>query len=345
MAKGRLLTPVSSHSKLTSGPPMKAAEIFQLIRKDLVQVEKILEKQNSSSIKPIAKISDYLRISGGKRVRPSVLLLAARLCDYHGPSVYQLAAVVELIHMATLVHDDIIDGSNMRRGRPSTNLRWGNSMSVLAGDWLYMQSFRIALEERNFKVLDILIDLTQKMVEGEMLQLTLIRNEKVTEEQHLDLIYRKTACLFSNSMRLGAVLAGCEARIEEQMADYGTNLGLTFQIIDDLLDISSSSGELGKPVGNDLREGKLTLPMILLLKSCQPEESQRIIQVLRDGQFKDVTLREIQDLVGRYGTLNASRERARNYAQRAKSSLSSFPDSVYKQALLSLPDYFLEREA
>ena len=336
---------VSSHSKLTAGPPMKAREIFELVRKDLVQVEKIFEQQSVSSVKPITEIGNYLRASGGKRVRPAVLLLAAKLCGYQGSSVYQLAAVVELIHTATLVHDDIIDGADLRRGRPSTNLRWGNSMSVLAGDWLYMQSFRIALGERNFKVLDLLINLTQSMVEGEMKQLTLIRDEKVTEEQHLDLIYRKTACLFSSSMRLGAVLAGCNSTTEERMGDYGTHLGLAFQMIDDLLDFSSSPEKLGKPVGNDLREGKLTLPMILLLESCRPEEARRVSQVLRDGGFENVPLSEIQDLVAHYGTLNATRERARGYAERAKASLDSFPDSVYKQALLSLPDYILEREA
>ncbi len=323
---------------------MSIREVFELVRKDLRQVEEVFEHHSKSSVKPITAIGNHLRSGGGKRIRPALLLLSSRLCGYQGSSAHQLGAVVEMIHTATLVHDDIIDGADMRRGLPSTNSRWGNSMSVLAGDWLYMQSFRIALRERNFKILDLLIDLTQAMVEGEMIQLTLLGDRGTTESQQLDLVYRKTAYFFSSSMRLGAMVAGCNSSTEARLGQYGTHLGMAFQLVDDLLDFSSSSEKLGKPVGNDLREGKATLPLILLLQYCRPEEARRVSRLLQEGGIGAVSLREIQEMMARYGTLDATRERARTYGEQAKDCLSSFPESLYKQALLSLPDFILERK-
>ena len=183
-----------------------AKGIFDLVRDDLALVEQEIAAQNGGAIEPVAEISSYLREGGGKRLRPALLLLAAGAAGYRGASAIRLGAVVEMIHSATLVHDDVIDGAETRRGRPSTNARWGNHMSVLAGDWLYMQSFEMALRERNFSMLDILIDLTQNMVEGELLQLTLLGRIDLTEAEAIDLAYRKTACLFSGCARLGAVL-------------------------------------------------------------------------------------------------------------------------------------------
>ena len=328
----------------TSRPAMSIREVFELVREDLRQVEEVFEHQSKTSVKPITKISNHLRAGGGKRIRPTLLLLSSRLCGYQGSSACQLGAVVELIHTATLVHDDIIDGADTRRGRPSTNSRWGNSMSVLAGDWLYMQSFRIALRERNFKILDLLIDLTQEMVEGEMIQLTLLGDQGITESQQLDLVYRKTAYLFSSSMRLGSLVAGCNSSTEAQLGQYGTYLGMAFQLIDDLLDFSSSSENLGKPVGNDLCEGKATLPLIMLLQCCRPEEARRVSRLFHDRGVGAVSLSEIQEMMARYGTLDATRERARTYGEQAKDCLSSFPESIYKQALFSLPDFILKRE-
>jgi octaprenyl-diphosphate synthase len=183
-----------------------AKGIFDLVRDDLALVEREIAAQNSAAIEPVAEIASYLREGGGKRMRPALLLLAAGAAGYRGPSAIRLGAVVEMIHSATLVHDDVIDGAQTRRGRPSTNARWGNHMSVLAGDWLYMQSFEMALRERNFAILDILIGLTQNMVEGELLQLTLLGRIDLTEADASELAHRKTACLFSGCARLGAVL-------------------------------------------------------------------------------------------------------------------------------------------
>lgn len=320
-------------------------EVFDLVRSDLQKVEEEFCHQSVSSVRPITEIGQYLQVSGGKRLRPALVLLACKLCGYEGPSAIRLGAVVELIHTATLVHDDIIDEADTRRGRPSTNSRWGNHMSVLAGDWLYMQAFNIALTERNFKILDLLIGLTQVMVEGELLQLTHLRKIDVTEDEYVEMAYRKTACLFSACLRLGALLGGKSEEEEIKLGSYGTNLGLAFQLVDDLLDFTSSEKKLGKPIGNDLREGKVTLPLIYLLRKCLPEEAEKVSRVLEERGFHSVHFSEILDLIERYGALRAARDKAQQFAEAAKSCLDSFPDSPYRDGLKSLADFIVERES
>src|ERR1700676_3056869 len=239
--------------------------IFDLVRDDLSLVEQEIAARSGGAIEPVSEISSYLREGGGKRLRPALLLLASGAAGYRGACAIRLGAVVELIHSATLVHDDVIDGANTRRGRPSANARWGNHMSVLAGDWLYMQSFEMALRERKFEILDILIDLTQNMVEGELLQLTRLGRIDLTEAEATELAYGKTACLFSGCARLGAVLGKQPKDVEDALAEYGRNAGLAFQLVDDLLDFTASREQLGKPVLSDLKEGKITLPLIFAL--------------------------------------------------------------------------------
>src|SRR5271169_1224351 len=243
-----------------------AKGIFDLVREDLTLVEQEIAAQNSAAIEPVCEISSYLREGGGKRLRPALLLLAAGASGYRGESAIRLGAVVEMIHSATLIHDDVIDGANTRRGRPSANARWGNHMSVLAGDWLYMQSFELALRERNFAILDILIELTQSMVEGELLQLTRLGRMDLTEAEAMDLSFRKTACLFSGCARLGAMLGGAETETEQALAEFGRFAGLSFQLVDDLLDFTASPEKLGQPMLSDLKEGKVTLPLIYALE-------------------------------------------------------------------------------
>src|SRR5580693_4202738 len=249
-------------------PLLMAKEIFDLVRDDLAKVEQELALQSGSAFEPVAEIGSYLLGGGGKRLRPALLLLAAGYSNYQGTAAIRLGAVVELIHSATLIHDDVIDGAQLRRGRPSSNARWGNHMSVLAGDWLYMQSFEMALRERNFSILDILIDLTQNMVEGELLQLTRLGRIDLTEAEATELAYRKTAGLFSGCSRLGAVLGNQPASVVEALAEYGRNAGLAFQLVDDLLDFTASLEKLGKPVLSDLKEGKVTLPLIFALQTA-----------------------------------------------------------------------------
>src|SRR5246500_3382320 len=246
-------------------------EIFDLVRDDLVLVEQELSRQSAAAFQPVGEITSYLLGGGGKRLRPALLLLTNGYAGRKDRGAIRLAAVVELLHSATLIHDDVIDSAGTRRGRPSANSRWGNHRSVLTGDWLYMQSFQMALEERNFRILDILIDLTQKMVEGELIQLEKIGRIDVTEEDALRLATYKTACLFSGCTRLGAVLGRLEEEEEQALAEYGRNAGLAFQLVDDLLDFTASAQQLGKPVLSDLKEGKVTLPLIYAMENGHHE--------------------------------------------------------------------------
>jgi octaprenyl-diphosphate synthase len=290
-------------------------------------------------------VSAYLLEGGGKRLRPAVLLLAAGAAGYRGPGAVRLGAVVELIHTATLMHDDVIDGADTRRGRPSANTRWGNHMSVLAGDWIYMQSFQLALQERNFRTLDVLTDLAQRMVEGELLQWTNLGRIDLTEEDALSLAYRKTACLFSGCARLGAILAHSEPAIEEPLADYGRCAGLAFQLIDDLLDFTASSEQLGKPVLSDLREGKVTLPLIYALASGSAADRELVSCVLADTGFDRVSPEQIGALVSVSGALGRTRQLACEYATKARSSLDPLPDTEHRRALVSILDFILDRES
>jgi octaprenyl-diphosphate synthase len=290
----------------------------------------------------VAAIARYLQESGGKRLRPALHLLAAKFCGYQGGAAIQLGAVLELIHTATLLHDDVIDAADTRRGQASSNRRWGNSLTVLAGDWLYMESFRIALAQRNFRILDVLIGLTQTMVEGELLQLTYL-GKIVNEAEALDIARRKTACLFSVSMQLAAILTGKSAADEERLAAYGLNLGLAFQVIDDLLDFTSSPERLGKPIVNDLREGKVTLPLVLAL-AARPTAHARVETVLTEKGFASVTQEEIVALVGGSGAVERTRERAHQLTTEAARALEPFPDSPYKRALEAIPQFVVTRD-
>ena len=334
-----------ANRRLMTTKLLTVKEVFDLVREDLERVEEEFGRQSASSIPLITEIGQYLQVSGGKRLRPILVLLAAKLCAFEGSAAIRLGAAFEMIHTSTLVHDDVIDKAETRRGRPSINSRWGNHMSVLAGDWLYMQAFSIALAERNFKILDLLIGLTQVMVEGELMQLSCLRKADVTEDDYFELTYRKTACLFSACVRAGALLADRPEEEENQLASYGVNLGLAFQLIDDILDFASSEKKLGKPVGNDLREGKVTLPLIYLLQECTPEEARKPIRIFEDGGFQNVAFAEILELVERYGALETARNKAKEFAEEAKRCLDGFPDSIYKEALISLPDFIVARES
>ena len=247
------------------GRSLTALEIFDLVRDDLNQVEHEIGLESVASVEAITYINQYLQSGGGKRLRPILVLLSGRMFGDGNPGLVRMAAVVEMIHTATLVHDDVIDMAKTRRGRPSINVVWGNHTSVLAGDWLYMQAFQVALRERNFAVLDVLIELTQRMVEGELLQLDRIGKIAITEADYMELIDRKTASLFSACARLGAISSGADESAEARLSEYAWDLGVAFQLIDDILDFTSREKVLGKPVGNDLREGKVTLPLIYAL--------------------------------------------------------------------------------
>ena len=323
--------------------PLTLKDIFLLVKSDLSEVETRLDTEIRSAIPLVNDINRYLHTSGGKRLRPAVLLLASKLCGARTEAALRLSVVVELIHVATLVHDDIIDNSDVRRGRPSVNAQWGNQITVLMGDWLYMTSFQIAMKERSMRILDLLIDITRKMVEGELLQLELEGRMDVTEQQQLQISLYKTAYLFSGCGRLGAMLGNMDPAREEGLALYGRSLGMAFQLVDDQLDYTSAQKDMGKPVLKDLEEGKMTLPIIFMLRRARPAEKDFVRQVIRRHDFSAANKQEILGLVWKYGALDELKLRARGYAQQARDALAVFPDSIYRDALLQVPDFVLNR--
>lgn len=326
------------------GQAITSKEIFDLIHDDLEKVEKEISLETVASVDVVTQIGQYLQESGGKRLRPSLLLLASKLTGDGGEGAIHLGAVVEIIHAATLVHDDVIDDARTRRGRPSANVQWGNHTSVLAGDWLYMQSFQMALRERNFRLLDLLIGLTQMMVEGELLQLERIGRLDVTEADCMELVDRKTACLFSVCARLGALASGADSQIEERLGDYAWNLGMAFQLVDDLLDFTSREKVLGKPVGNDLREGKVTLPLVYALERATPEERCMVETILRDRSYERAPFSQILAMVERYQGIARVKERALAFTEKARGIICEFPDSAYQRALYSVTELVTERD-
>jgi octaprenyl-diphosphate synthase len=324
---------------------MTPQEIYQLVAPELTHVEEELRGYTRSDISPISEIGEYLLNAGGKRIRPAILLLTAKMLGDVSPMAIRLAAVVEFIHNATLVHDDVIDGADTRRGRPSANSHWGNSMTVLAGDWLYMQSFAVALGEKNLDVLNTLIDITQKMVEGELLQLTLLGKLQITEDQLLDIVERKTAYLFSGCTKLPAIAAGMNHGSAERLAEIGKCLGMAFQLIDDMLDLTSTQDVLGKPVASDLREGKLTLPVFFALSGGRPEDAMKVQKVLDEREFRSVDRAEILRLVELSDGLLRTRKLAEEYARRGIRLLEEFPPSLYRDAIIGIPEFILTRTA
>ncbi len=324
-----------------------AGEVFELLRDDLSAIEHEFTEQSASPVAVISDIANYLIAGGGKRIRPLLLLLSAKSLGATSDSRIRLGAVVEMLHTATLIHDDIIDEADTRRGRPSSNTTWGNSKCVLAGDWLYMQAFRAALEERNFRVLDLLISLTQQMVEGELLQMQKL-GHLINEEEYFDLIFRKTACLFKVSMQLGAAISdksGEElSRFDQPMGEYGRNLGLAFQIVDDVLDLTAAEEVLGKPVASDLREGKATLAVIHALERGTGAEREAIRTVLADRNFSRVSHPQILEILHRHGSLEYAMDTACAYAEAARLSIAGLPESDAKRALLWVPGFVTSRD-
>ncbi|MCW5977085.1 MAG: polyprenyl synthetase family protein [Bryobacteraceae bacterium] len=327
-----------------SGQSLAAREILELVYDDLQKVEREIARESIASVTAVTSIGRYLQDSGGKRLRPVLLLLAAKLVGHTNDLAVRLGAVVEMIHTATLVHDDVIDTAETRRGKPSTNVMWGNHTCVLAGDWLYMQAFQVALRLRNFQVLDILIALTQLMVEGELIQLERIGRIDVSVSEYEELVDRKTASLFSACARLGALVADGGEAAESRLSEFGWHLGMAFQLVDDMLDFTSREAVLGKPVGNDLREGKVTLPLIFALERATAEERRQVETVLRDGNYERVSFSEVLDIVQQYDGIERVRERAQLFTEKARAIINSFPDSPAQRALTAVTDLITERD-
>lgn len=319
-------------------------DIVRLVGDDLLRVEALFAEQARSDVHLVSEIGRYIREGGGKRVRPALLLLAGRLCGCRGERAIVLAATVEFIHAATLLHDDIIDEATVRRGRRSVNSRWGNDITVLLGDFLYTKSMAMALSQDNLPILRLLSDTTLRMIEGEILEIERDGNMEVTEDDHLDLIRRKTADLFAACTRIGALLGEVGDEREQALTSYGLNLGMCFQMVDDLLDFTAEEKTLGKPVASDLREGKVTLPMIFLLRRASAADAEKVRAVLEDRGFRRVTRDEIVRLARDHGALEKARELAEQYAEAAREDLMVFERSPYRDALEALPGFILARD-
>ena len=314
------------------------------MRDDLDAVEREFARQVQSQVHVIPEIGNYLLKSGGKRVRPAVLLMAARLCGYTGPRAILNAAVVEFIHTATLVHDDIIDDADVRRGRKAVHSQWGNDVTVLAGDFLYIKSMAMALTQDTLDIVRLLCDVTLRMIEGELYQLTKNGVVDLSEEEHFDIIRRKTAHLFGGCAQIGGMLGEVGAEKEKALREYGFSLGIMFQLVDDLLDFTGAAEALGKPVGADLRDGKITLPLIHLLEHGGPEAGELIRAVVRD---RDVTVEDwarIKALLAEHRSIDYAYGRAVEFGEAAKRQLRVFAPSPEREALMALADFVLLRD-
>jgi octaprenyl-diphosphate synthase len=320
------------------------SQIFEPIREDLDAVEQEFVRHIQSRVALIPEMGRYIQKSGGKRVRPAVLLMAARLSGYDGDRAVLYASVVEFIHTATLVHDDIIDGADLRRGRMAVHSRWGNDITVLLGDYLYIKSMALALTHDSLDLVRLLCDVTLHMIEGELYQLTKAGDVDIAEEEHFEIIRRKTAFLFGGCAQIGGMLGTVTPEREAALREYGFNLGVAFQLVDDLLDYTADQAALGKPIGGDLREGKVTLP-IIFLRDRGGEEVYRIIRtVVADRSVSPDQWRDILRLLKEHRATDLAYERAVEYAERAKACLSVFPPSRERDALVALPDYVLSRD-
>jgi len=321
------------------------SQIFEPIRADLERVDREFGRHVQSQVELIPTIGRYIQTSGGKRVRPAVLLMAARLSGYEGDRAVLYAAVVEFIHTATLVHDDIIDDSDLRRGRLAVHSRWGNDITVLLGDYLYIKSMALALTHDALEIIRLLCDVTLRMIEGELFQLTKNGDADITEDEHFDIIRRKTAYLFGGCAQIGGMLGKVTGEREQALREYGFNLGIAFQIVDDLLDFTGDAQAVGKPIGSDLREGKVTLPLIHLLRQQDDGAGSRIVRdIIASHTVTEDQWSELLRSLKEHASIDYAYRRAVEYAERAKKPLSAFPPSAERDALLALPDYVLSRD-
>ena len=330
-------------NRSVDSPPPDLLRLFEPIRADLQKVEDAYAEHLQSRVDVIPRIGRYIQSSGGKRVRPAVLLMASRLCGYIGDRAVLHAAVVEFIHTATLVHDDIIDDADVRRGRLAAHSQWGNDVTVLLGDFLYIKSMSLALTENSLDLVRLLCDVTLRMIEGELYQLTKNGDIDITEAEHFDIIRRKTAYLFAGCAEIGARLGTATPDQWAAMREYGFNLGIAFQLMDDLLDFTGDADALGKPVGGDLREGKVTLPLIRLLAS-DPGARPLVARIAAERTATREQWAEVTRLLRQAGALEYALASARDHATAARRQLAIFPGGPEREALEALADYVLHRD-
>ncbi|MGH8677887.1 MAG: octaprenyl diphosphate synthase [Burkholderiales bacterium] len=307
----------------------------------MLAVDAVIRGRLHSDVVLIRQVAEHIIGSGGKRLRPTLVILAAGACGYRGSAHHQLAAVVEFIHTATLLHDDVVDDSSMRRGRATANAAFGNAASVLVGDFLYSRAFQMMVEVGSMRVMEVLADATNTIAEGEVLQLLNVHNVDVTEQYYLRVIRSKTAKLFEAAGQLGAILGGAPAPIESALAAYGTHLGTAFQLVDDILDYSGDLAQTGKNLGDDLAEGKMTLPLIYAMRNGSPQQGELIRRAISDGGLSD--FKPVLAAIVGCGALEYSRARAQKEALRATAALTPVSNSKYRDCLLELAAFAVNR--
>ena len=320
------------------------AQLFEPIREDLRAVEREFARHVQSQVALIPTIGDYIQNGGGKRIRPAVLLMAARMAGYTGERAVLYASVLEFIHTATLVHDDIIDESQLRRGREAVHTRWGNHVTVLFGDFLYLKSMSLALTQDDLGIIRLLCDVTLRIVEGEIYQLTKNGDADLTETEHFEIVQSKTAYLFAGCARIGGMLGPITREQQDALWQYGLNIGMAFQIVDDLLDFTGEEVALGKPVGGDLREGKLTLPVIHMRDRGGARAPALLRKVVESREVSLDEWHEIKAMLTQTRSIEYANRVAFDYVERAKKTLYSFPSSDARDALMFLPDYVVSRD-
>jgi octaprenyl-diphosphate synthase len=320
---------------------MDITTIRQLITDDMGLVDTLIIQRLQSDVVLINQIGAYIVHSGGKRLRPMIVLLAARACGYDSDKHIDLAAVIEFIHTATLLHDDVVDGSDLRRNRETANAVWGNEASVLVGDFLYSRAFEMMVDVAEMEVMDILSHATNRIAEGEVLQLLNVHNPETDEKAYMEVIKRKTATLFEAGARLGGVIAGVSEAMQQALADYGLHLGIAFQLVDDALDYDAGNEEIGKNIGDDLAEGKPTLPLIHAMKQTNDANRDTLAHIIENGGLDQIDF--VMRIIGESGAIAYTQQLARTEAELAKKALTVLPDTPYRQALADLADFSVAR--
>lgn len=317
-------------------------DLKSLVAGDMQRVNQVITDNLASHVVLINQLSQHIILSGGKRLRPMLVLLTAKSCDYQGEHDALLAAVIEFIHTATLLHDDVVDDSEMRRGQETASHIWGNEAAVLVGDYLYSRAFQMMVRAQSMPIMELLSNATNTIAQGEVLQLLNVHDPDTSEEKYHEVIYGKTACLFEAATRIGAILANCDSVDEKAFAAYGKHLGTAFQLVDDALDYSADSEELGKNVGDDLAEGKPTLPLIYAMQQGSAEQAELIRAAIKQGGLEHIDA--IRAIIEETGALDYTLAQAHTEAGKAKSSIEFLPPGEYRQALMFLADYAVERQ-
>jgi len=332
---------ISSKSQIKKIPGL--TNLYNNILKELEEVEEKLKLFSRSPNKLVSEVSTYLFQKSGKRIRPALLLLCSKLLGYKGKENILLSALVETIHTASLIHDDIIDNSDVRRGKESVHAKWGPNITVLLGDYLYIKALGLSLHSKHRQIIQILTSISARMIEGELSEYYISGNLDVNEEDYLDIINKKTASLFSASCQIGGILGKASKREENLLIEYGNNLGMSFQIIDDLLDFTGDEKILGKPILSDLNEGRLTLPLIYTLKNDGKDNRKRISDFLSQKNLQKKPIKEILKIVKSNGALDYTKKKAEEFSLKSRKIISQFPKSIYRDALELLPEFTLHR--